>query len=407
MICRMCKSNRLYRFLDLGPMPPADQFLLESQLTEPEISYPLEVYLCDDCGLVQLGYVVAPEILYQNDYPYESSTTEAGRVHWQAFAKEVVKRCELTENALVVDIGSNVGVLLKAFSEHGMRVVGVDPAPNIVKIANDAGIETICDFFGARSVHEILSSKGPAHLITTTNVFAHVDDLHTLMHAIGSLLSEHGVFIFEVPYFPELVKDLEYDTIYHEHLSYFSVKPLVPFFASLGMQIFDIQRVDIHGGSIRVFVEKGKHRPVSDRIARLLCYEEELRIHDHEVLDKFAEAVYHHRTELVSMLTSLKKNGKRIVAVSAPAKGMTLLNFCKIDGKTLEFVTEKSNLKIGKYTPKSHIPLKPDSELLTARPDYALVLAWNFASEIIQNLSEFRKQGGKFIVPIPRPTIIE
>jgi len=254
--CRMCGGERLARFLDLGEMPPADQFLHKHQLGEHRDSYPLQVALCEDCGLIQLNYVVPPEILYCDDYPYESSTTSAGRRHWSEFARTTTRLLGLTSNDLVVDIGSNVGVLLQMFREQGPKVLGVDPAANIAEIANSNGIETVAAFFNAETARQIVAAKGQATVITGTNVFAHVGDLHDLMQAVSTLLAERGTFIIEAPYFLELLHSLEYDTIYHEHLSYLSLKPLVRFFKQFGMEIFDAQLRDIHGGSIRLFVRR-------------------------------------------------------------------------------------------------------------------------------------------------------
>lgn len=393
--------------MDLGFSPPSDQFLSVAQLQQSETYYPLNVYMCDACGLAQLGYVVPPEILYQNEYPYESSTTATGQAHWSAFARSVVQECQLTTNSLVVDIGSNVGVLLSAFKDLSMRVQGVDPAPNIVEIANGRGIDTICDFFSMKSVEAIIEKKGHASLVTGTNVFAHVDNLDSFVTAVFRLLEKDGVFVFEAPYLVDLIKKIEYDTIYHEHLSYISVKPLIQFFKKFGMEVFDIHRTEIHGGSIRVFVQKQSRYAVSNRVGHLLAIEDQEGIYSHENLKVFANRVYQHRDELTWLLKSLKKEGKKIAAVSAPAKGMTLLNYCRIGAEYIDFVTEKSRLKIGRFTPGVHIPVVPDSELLKHKPDYALVLAWNFADEIIKNLDDYRKQGGKFIVPIPKPTVIE
>lgn len=407
MKCRMCGSERLHKFLDLGFTPPADQFQRKDQLREPEIYYPLDVYMCDNCGLAQLGFVVSPEVLYRHDYPYESSTTQTGRLHWSSFANRVAQRFGLGRDDLVVDIGSNVGVLLSAFKECGVKIQGVDPAANIVMIARERGIDTICDFFNSETAQMIINEKGHAAIITATNVFAHVDDLYSFMKSIKLLLKDDGVFIFEAPYFVNLIKKLEYDTIYHEHLSYLSVKPLISFFKKFDMEVFDIEQVDIHGGSFRVFVGNKSKWQISDNVNTLLIKENEMGIYSHELLEDFANAVKKNKKDLVWLLQSLKQEGKKIVGVSAPAKGMTLLNYCRIDGDILDFVTEKSSLKIGRFTPGAHIPVLPDSELIEKQPDYALLLAWNFADEIIKNLDEFRKNGGKFIIPIPSPTIIE
>lgn len=405
MNCRMCSSTGLHKFLDLGSTPPADQFRRKDQLREPDIYYPLQVMMCDDCGLAQLSHVVSPEILYRNDYPYESSTTRTGQEHWSEFAGSVVKRFGLGAKNLAVDIGSNVGVLLGAFRSHGLRIHGVDPAANIVLIAQRNGIDTDCEFFNTGTAQSIVERKGRASVITATNVFAHVDDLHEFMASVDTLLERDGVFIFEAPYFVNLLKHIEYDTIYHEHLSYLAVRPLIPFFGKHGMEVFDIEQRDIHGGSFRVYVGRRGQWPVSPEVGRLVQAEIDTGIYRHETLEKFAQAVKQNKADLVWLLQSLKHQGKRIVAVSAPAKGMTLLNYCRLDNDVLDFVTEKSALKIGRYTPGAHIPVVPDSELLTRQPDYALLLAWNFAEEIMKNLDEYRKRGGKFIIPIPTPAV--
>lgn len=406
MACRLCTSVDLHKFLDLGFTPPADGFLRREQLREAETWYPLEVMLCGSCGFIQLSYVVSPEVLYRHDYPYESSTTRSGQLHWQEFAATVTRRLDLGGDDLVVDVGSNVGVLLGAFRDNGTRILGVDPASNIVRLAEKRGIETLNEFFGIEVAGQIAAERGRATVITGTNVFAHVDDLHGFLHAVDLLLDDRGVFIFEAPYFVNLLKHLEYDTIYHEHLSYLSVKPLAPFFEKFGMEMFDVEERDIHGGSFRVYVaRKGRH-PVSPVIGEMTRAEEEQGVHDLAALRGFAEAVAENRRELTWLLRSLKHEGKRLAAVSAPAKGMTLLNYCRLGPETLDFVTEKSALKIGRYTPGMHIPVTSDDVLLEQMPDYALLLAWNFAAEIMANLKEYRERGGKFIIPIPKPTIV-
>lgn len=393
-------------FLDLGFTPPADQFLRKDQINEPETYYPLRVVSCRDCGLIQLSHVVSPEVLYRHDYPYESSITMTGRLHWAEFAKSVTKRFALSLNDLVIDIGSNVGVLLEEFKSNGTRVLGVDPASNIVRIAEKRGIETMCEFFNIDVAQQILNEKGPASVITGTNVVAHIDDLDSMVRAISLLLKPGGIFIFEAPYFVNLINSLQYDTIYHEHLSYLSVKPLVKFFRRFNMEIFDIEQRDIHGGSFRVYVSEAGRMPVSPVVGELLKQEEDMRLYSHEVLNKFAKDVEQNRQDILWLLRSLKHDNRRIVGVSAPAKGMTLLNYARIGTETLDFITEKSKLKIGRFSPGTHIPVVSDDELLKEMPDFALLLAWNFADEIMNNLAEYRKEGGKFIIPIPYPKIV-
>lgn len=404
--CRACNSSDLAQFLDLGFTPPADRFLRREQLSEPETHYPLTVNLCQCCGFVQLGQVVSPEVLYRQDYPYESSMTRSGQAHWNEFAKTVVQRFGLGADDLVVDIGSNVGVLLSAFRNNGTRILGVDPASNIVRIAERNGVETLNEFFGQAVAADIRKNKGAASVITGTNVFAHVDDLTGFMRAVDHLLNERGVFIFEAPYFVNLVGQLEYDTIYHEHLSYLSLRPLVPFFRRFGMEVFDVEQRDIHGGSFRVYVARQGQHVVTEEVQHLLDLEKQTGVHSLDTLNVFAARVAQNRQDVLNLLRNLKQQGKTVAAVSAPAKGMTLLNYCHLGTETLDFATEKSTLKIGRYTPGTHIPVVPDAELLARKPDYVLLLAWNFAKEIIRNLDAYREAGGKFIIPIPNLKIV-
>lgn len=406
MICRMCRSENLYKFLDLGFMPPADEFLRKEQLRYPRAYYPLDVLMCRSCGLSQLGYVVSPEILYRHDYPYEASTTRTGREHFAKFAAQAVARFGLGTKDLVIDVGSNVGVLLSNFKANGTRILGIDPAANIVRIAEKNGVPTLNELFSADLASKIRGEHGKASMITASNCFAHINDLVDFVKGLDVLLTPEGVFVMEAPHFQTLIENLEYDTIYHEHLSYLSLKPMIPFFKKHGLEVFDVEKQNIHGGSFRVFVgRKGKHK-IEARVAQVLAGEKKSGLHSEKVLRKFAADVEKNRAELLWLLRDLKHKGKSIVAVSAPAKGMTLLNYCKIGNETLDFVTEKSTLKIDRFTPGSHIPVLPDSELLKRKPDYALLLAWNFAPEIMANLKEYVKKGGRFIIPIPRPRIV-
>jgi hypothetical protein len=404
----MCASTELVRYLDLGLQPPADQFRTAEQISsEPVILYPLEVYLCVACGLSQLGYVVSPEILYQQDYPYESSTTASGRAHYAAFATTVVRDFALAPDRLAVDIGSNVGVLLAGFAKHGLRIHGVDPAPNIASIAEQRGIRTLVGFFSPEIARRIVNEDGRAGAITGTNVFAHVDDLVSFMEGVEILLDDDGVFIIEAPAFLNLVRDLEYDTIYHEHLSYLSVRPMVSFFKQFGMEPFDIREIDIHGGSIRIFVGRRGRWPHQPSVEALIQREEHARIYEIARLNEFARAVEANRDMLRELVYGLKHQGAKIAAVSAPAKGMTLLNYARFGTDVIDFATEKSPLKIGRYTPGAHIPVVADAELERRKADYALLLAWNFADEIMRNLQSYTDGGGRFIVPIPTPRLVE
>lgn len=404
--CRLCNSSRLTKFLDLGFTPLADRFLTKDELNKPETCYPLTVVKCDECSFVQLSYVVPPEILYQNDYPYETSVTRTACMHFNDFARSVVENLRLKKGDLAIDIGSNVGVLLSGFKKYGLKVLGVDPASNIAKIAQERGIPTIANFFSINAAEHIIKTQGKAKVITGSNVFAHIDNLTSLMKAVDCVLEGDGVFIIEVPYLGHLLNNLEYDTIYHEHLSYISITPLAPFFQRCGFEIFDIQQFKIHGGSVRIYIGRKGARGISKSVLQIITYEQSHHIHSTDTLKDFALRVERNRDELVWFLKSIKRQGKKVAGISAPAKGMTLLNYCKIGTETLDFLTEKSKLKIGKYSPGGHIPIMDDSYLAKENIDYALLLAWNFKDEIMRNLVEFKKRGGRFIIPIPELTVV-
>jgi SAM-dependent methyltransferase len=405
--CRICGSSNLFEFLDLGFTPPADQFLREDQLRHPETHYPLAVLMCEDCSLAQLNHIVPAEVLYRRDYPYESSMTKSGQLHWDEFAESVSKSYGIGEGDLVVDIGSNVGVLLGSFAKQGANTLGIDPASNIVRIAEKRGIETWDEFFSPRIAEKAVRAKGNATIITATNVFAHVDDLKSFMEAVDILLAKDGIFIFEAPYFGNLINFLEYDTIYHEHLSYLLLEPIIVLATKFGMEVVDVIERDIHGGSFRVFISRKGSRPVQERVNKFLEKEKAGRWKCPKTLQAFSKKVEQNRRELTTLLHSLISDGNRVAAVSAPAKGMTLLNYCRIGPETLSFVTEKSTLKMGRYCPGVHIPVLDDDALISHQIDYALLLAWNFAEEIMNNLKEFREGGGKFIIPIPHPKILD
>ena len=404
--CRICKGNSFTKYLDLGSTPAADAFIKEEFKSLNDPVYPLEVCLCNDCGISQLNYTVDPKILYQNDYPYESSTTKTGRLHFDQFGESVVKKAELNFDDLVIDIGSNVGVLLSAYKKRGCKVLGIEPSKHIAASANKNGVETINDFITFDLAKKIVLNKGKASVINITNVFAHINDLENLMKAVDTLLTNSGMFVIEAPHFLNLIEGLVYDTIYHEHLLYISVKPLNSLFNRFGFEVFHVEEVSIHGGSIRIFVcRKGEYNIVNS-VNQIIEKEEKANLFDITRLNTFSEQVHEHKKELRELLLEIKRTGQSIAAVSAPAKGMTLLNYCEIDSNILDFITEKSPLKIGKYSPGAHIPIFSDEKLYEEKPDFALLLAWNFADEIIENLSDFKNSGGKFIIPIPKPKIV-
>lgn len=386
--------------------PHSDGFVPAATLTDPEPFFPLAAELCLACGQVQINYVVDPLYLYGQDYLYDSTITETGRKHFRGMAHDIVAAYNIPNGALAVDIGSNVGLLLSGFRDEGMRVQGVDPTPRMTMIAIRDGIDTITECFSSRAAARIVTEKGKASVITGTNVIAHIDDLDDLMKGIDILLDGQGIFVIEAPYLADLIAHTEYDTIYHQHLSYFSISPLHRFFARFGMEIIDVVRTTIHGGSIRIFVSRKGVRPVRPVVEEMMRSERSEHLHSLERMQRFAQDVYARRRALTALLVSLKNSGARIAGVGAPAKGSTLLNFCGITSALLDFITEKNPLKVGRFTPGTHIEIVTDKILLEAMPEFALILPWNFAPEIMRNLQEYKNHGGKFIIPIPLPHIV-
>lgn len=404
--CRICDCTRLTKVLSFGPTPLANAFLTERNMRDAEVYYPLDAYLCRDCGLLQLLDVVAPEILFK-DYVYVSSTSPVFIAHFQDFAKDAFSRFSLGRDSLVVDIGSNDGILLKPFREKGARVLGVEPDRKIAALAKKSGINSFVAFFSPAVARAIVKRYGRADLITATNVFAHIDDIHAVAKGVKELLAPEGVFMIEVPYLADFLQKNLFDTVYHEHLSYFSLSALNIFFHRAGMKIIDVERVSTHGGSLRVFVAKKiSHRRIGASVRVLLASEKKQRLHKEETYRRYGLRILKNRAKLLSLLSSLKQRGKRIAGYGAPAKGNTLLNFFSIGSDLLEYIVDDSPHKQGKHTPGKRIPVVSSQHLTKNPPDYLLILAWNFADSIIAKNEAFRKSGGKFIIPIPYPKTI-
>ncbi len=402
----MCKSKNLFEFLNLRFSPISDQILTKDQLDEPEAAYPITVNSCMDCGFCQLGFVVRPELMYNENYSYDGSTTIGSRQHHISMANQICDNFKLGHDSLIIDIGSNAGVLLSGFRDRGCKVLGIDPSVNVANIARNKGIEVIGEFFSSELAKRIKKEYGQVSVITGTNVFAHIDDLHNFFKAADILLKEDGIVCIEAPNLVALIENLEYDTIYHEHLSYLSLKPLRDFCKKMHMDIFNVEFHEMHGGSFRYFIGREKLRKINENIPKYLQLEEEKGIYKKSRLEKFALDVKNQKEELNSLLWNLKREGKKIVGISAPAKGNTLMNYCKIGPDLLDYLTELNPLKIGKFSPGMHIPIVDEKRLLIDKPDYGLLLAWNFADEIIKNNQEFAENGGKFIIPIPHPRIV-
>ena len=402
--CRACKRRRLYMCLALGDHPPANQFLSEDELDVDEQKAPLDVFVCLDCALIQVPDNVPPDFF--RDYVYVPSASPALHVHFDKYAERMVARLPDREG-LIVDIGCNDGLLLGACLKRGAKVLGVDPADNITARAREKGIEIVPEYFGARTAKAIVRGHPRAAIVTSNNTFNHIGDLHDFMAGVVEVLRPDGMFVVEVPTALELVLNNEFDTIYHEHTNEFSVKSFVDLYAFFGMEVFDIDPLpNHHGGSMRVYGQKKGARPVAPIVEEWSERERAAKLYSKETYVDFASRVQRIRDELVKMLRDLKRRGARIAGAGAPAKGNTLLNYYGIGPETLDWIADRNELKHGLYTPGMHVPVVGPERILEEQPDYLLVLAWNFADEIIEQQSEYKRRGGKFILPIPEPRIV-
>lgn len=402
-LCRICGGKELHGFLSLGESPLANSFLDRETVNAPERRYPLGLVFCRACALVALSVVVAPEEMFR-EYIYVSGTSDTMPKHFASLAAELQQRFALAREGLTVEIGSNDGTLLKALQAQGFRVLGVEPAANLARLARNAGLETVNEFFSAELGSRIRADYGMAQAILANNVVAHIDDIKGLVAGVRELLSDKGVAIFEVPYLGDLLENVEYDTVYHEHLSYFSLAPLERLMAHVGLRVFDVRRIPVHGGSLRVYADLAVRAP-SDAVALLRESELALRLNALATYEAFSLRVRRQRGRLRALLRDLRQSGKRIAGYGAPAKSTTLLNYCEIGRDLLEFVVDRNSLKHGRYVPGVRIPVRPVDVLVETRPDYLLLLAWNFAEEIMIQQRAYRDSGGKFIHPLPLPRI--
>lgn len=403
--CRLCKSKNLEKILDLGKTPPANSFLKKSQLNRKEDFFPLAVNFCKNCGQLQLSHVVSPEILFRH-YVWVSSTSPVTVTHFEEYAKELFDKLNLKRGDLIVEAGSNDGVLLKPLKKLGAEVIGVDPARNVAARATKEGIPTIPEFFNSGIAKEIVKKYGKAKVVTANNCFAHIDDLDEVMEAVLELLDKDGAFIIEAPYNIPLIEKNLFDIIYHEHVSYISATPLVGFFKRFGMEIFDIVQTPVHWGSIRFYIKlKSSKYKIGSSVVKVLDEEKNKKLYDVNTYRKFAQKIVENKKKLVSLLEKIRREGKSIAGYGAPAKATTLLYYFGIGKETLDFIVDDSHFKHGLFTPGKHIPVVPTEEIYVRKPDYLLILAWNFADSIMKMHVKFKRNGGHFIIPVPKPKI--
>jgi SAM-dependent methyltransferase len=404
--CRLCGSRELGRFLSMPPTPPANAFVPAGRLDETQSCYPLDVWFCRSCAHLQLLDVVDPEILFR-DYVYVSGTSPAFVRHFEDYAGDCIARFSPPRGALAVDIGSNDGTLLQFFRRAGLSVLGIDPAHAIAAAATERGIETWPSFFDRDLARRIVDEKGRAAIVTANNVFAHADDLAGFADAVHDLVAPDGVFVFEVSYAADVYANVLFDTIYHEHLSYHTVLPLMPFFAAHGLELFAARRVPTHGGSLRAFVQlAGGPHAADGSVAALAADERTRKLDQLELWNGFAERIDRVERELTRLLKSIKANGKRIAGFGAPAKATTLMYRFGLGRETIDYIVDDSPLKQGLFTPGRHVPVVAWSKAEHDRPDYMVVLAWNFADAIITNHRRYLDAGGHFIVPLPDVRVV-
>ena len=404
--CRTCKSERLYLFLPLGDHPLANGFLREDQLARPEPRFPLDCHVCLDCGLIQVEDQVPPE--YFRHYVYIPSASNVMHDHFAGLADAVADRFLADPDALTIDIGCNDGLFLSFLGVRGARTLGIDPATNIVELAREKGVEVINEYFTPDLARQVRERYGPAKVVVSTNTFHHIGDLDPFTLGVTLLLADDGVFVIEVPHALELVELNEFDGVYHEHVSQLTVKSFVDHFRLFGLEVFDVERLDVHGGSMRVFARPsrdGASPPpaVQDWIDR----ESERGLFEAATYDAFRERVERNRDELMTLLHGLKAEGRRIAGYGASARGNTLLNYYGIGPDLIDYIADLNPLKHGLYSPGMHIPVVSPERLVADPPEYVLLIAWNFGDEIVRQQEEYRRAGGKFVVPIPEPRVIE
>jgi hypothetical protein len=404
--CQICGAGNLALVLDLGHQPPCDSLLKPEQLREPERHYPLRFVRCRDCGLAQIDHVVPPEVLFHPDYPYRSGITGTLADNLQRTATTIVDNYGIQPHELAVDIGSNDGTLLKGFKSRGVRVLGVE-ATNIARIAIADGIDTVQSFFSEPVARQIVLRHGQAAAITATNMFAHVANFGEFMRGVAALLRDRGIFVSESHYLPDILETVQYDSIYHEHLKFYSLRPLILFLSYYGFTVTDAEKIPNYGGSIRVYATKGVDLPTSVRLRQLLDAEGRIELDSDGAFDRFRQRAQTSKFELQRLLVELRAQRKPAPGIGCPGRASTLLNYVGVDPDLMPYIAEQgTSLKLGLFLPGKHIPIVDEKRLFDEQPEYAVMLSWHYADPIIAAL---RRRGlkSKIIVPLPAMRIME
>lgn len=403
--CIVCGASEVEAFLDLGETALANKFLTPAELSLPEPMYPLVVGFCHGCGHVQLTDHVPPSAMFE-DYLYVSSASDTLKEHLHDLSDVVSERYSLGADDLVIDIGCNDATLLKGFRRYGVRALGVDPAQNLAELFEDPEIDRYTGFFGSDSAAQIRDRFGPAAAVTATNTFPHIPRLADFVRGLDTVLAPGGAFVIEAHYLLDLVDQMAFDTVYHEHVSYWALGPMMRLFEAHGMRVVHVERLPLHHGQLRAFVQREGEGEVQPSVHELLELERSRGLHRIETYRSFAERVQLIRAELRRRLSELRSAGNRVVGYGAPAKGNTLLGFLGLGPDDLDYIADRSPLKQGRYTPGTHIPVVGPERLLEEQPEYVVLLAWNFAEEVLEQQAEYRRRGGRFILPVPEVRIL-
>jgi SAM-dependent methyltransferase len=404
--CRFCNTPLNQIFLDLGMSPLANSFLDTKMLNQKEPFYPLQTFVCDNCFLVQLEEFQSPENIF-SDYAYFSSYSESWLKHAENYVNMIMSRFRLDSNSFVVEIASNDGYLLQYFKKRNIPILGIEPAANIAKVAEEKGIPTLVKFFGVKTASDLVHAGKRSDLILGNNVLAHVPDLNDFIDGIKILLKENGIITMEFPHLLQLMQQNQFDTIYHEHFSYFSLLAVKKIFNQHGLEVFDVEKISTHGGSLRVYAKHSDDivHMITENVDKLLLEEKEFGLDKISTYKAFQRKIDSVKQDISNFFLDAKKNGKKIVCYGAPAKGNTLLNYCGIGLDVIEFTVDRSPYKQGMHLPGTHIPITSPEKIRDARPDYLVILPWNLKDEIMTQMSYIREWGGKFVVLIPEVQI--
>jgi len=403
--CRFCNRELIHELVDLGVSPLSNTYLRSEDLARMEPFYPLVPYVCDRCFLVQLPAVETPERIF-SDYAYFSSYSDTWLAHARDYCAAMTARFGLGTDSFVVEIASNDGYLLQNFAAAGIPSLGVEPAANIARVAREKGVDTEIAFFGRETAARLAHERRKADLLLGNNVLAHVPDLNDFVSGLEILLAPDGVVTMEFPHLLELILHNQFDTIYHEHFSYFSLLTVRQVFDAHGLQIFDVDRLPTHGGSLRIYAAHSDRQPIHERVTALEAEERTRGLDRLETYQRFGEQVRETKRALLDFLIRAKEDRKQVVAYGAPAKGNTLLNYCGIRTDFIDYTVDRSPHKQGLFLPGTHIPIHAPERIRETRPDYVLILPWNLREEIVEQMSDVREWGGRFVVPIPRVEVV-